>query len=110
VGEAVRVEHWVVAQRQGQTAARNILGQRVPFTSVPFFWTRHYDLSVSYVGYARAWDAIEVDGDVAAQDVRVSYLRDGRIAAVATVNRDRASLKAEVSLAAGEGHGGEAAS
>ena len=98
--ELIRVEHWVLAQRQGQAAARNILGQRTPFEQVPFFWTQHYDLAVSYVGHAREWDAVGISGDVAARDCRVSYVRGGSEVAVVTVNRDRASLEAEVALAA----------
>jgi 3-phenylpropionate/trans-cinnamate dioxygenase ferredoxin reductase subunit len=97
-GEAARVEHWVVAQRQGQTAARNILGRRVRFDSVPFFWTHQYDVRVSYTGHAKRWDREERSGDARARDFAVRYVRDGAVLAVATVGRDQESLQAEVRL------------
>ncbi len=99
-GERIRVEHWVVAERQGQVAARNMLGQRQAFDAVPFFWSQHYDVSIRYVGHAEKWDRTAIDGDVAAKDCQVAYYRHGRKLAVATISRDRASLEAEVGLEA----------
>lgn len=97
-GASIRVEHWVVAQRQGQTAARNMLGARERFAAVPFFWSRHYDVSISYVGHAETWDEVAVEGDVAAKDCLLRYGRGGQTLAVASVNRDVESLRAEAAM------------
>jgi 3-phenylpropionate/trans-cinnamate dioxygenase ferredoxin reductase subunit len=97
-GAAIRVEHWVVAQRQGQTAARNVLGAGQRFDAVPFFWSQHYDVSINYVGHAEAWDEIVVEGDPAARDCAVRYVAGGRTAAVATIFRDGESLRAEAEM------------
>jgi NADPH-dependent 2,4-dienoyl-CoA reductase/sulfur reductase-like enzyme/nitrite reductase/ring-hydroxylating ferredoxin subunit len=94
-GQRIRVEHWVVAERQGQTAAKNILGQRIKYDAVPFFWSQHYDLAINYVGHAEQWDAIEIDGSLGARDCAVRYKQQGRTLAVATVSRDLESLRAE---------------
>ena len=97
-GDRIRVEHWVVAERQGQTAAKNMLGGRERFDAVPFFWSQHYDVTIRYVGHAERWDVVRVDGSLDARDASVSFLRDKRVVAVATLARDRDSLRAEVEL------------
>jgi NADPH-dependent 2,4-dienoyl-CoA reductase/sulfur reductase-like enzyme len=94
-GDALRIEHWVVAERQGQTAARNMLGRREQFSDVPFFWSQHYDVPINYVGHAETWDSLDIDGDIAARDCLVRYRRGGRVLAVASIYRDVASLEEE---------------
>jgi NADPH-dependent 2,4-dienoyl-CoA reductase/sulfur reductase-like enzyme len=97
-GERIRVEHWVVAERQGQVAARNMLGRREPFDAVPFFWSQHYDVTIRYVGHAERWETVAIDGSLDARDASVSFIRGGKTLAVATVSRDRESLQAELQL------------
>jgi NADPH-dependent 2,4-dienoyl-CoA reductase/sulfur reductase-like enzyme/nitrite reductase/ring-hydroxylating ferredoxin subunit len=97
-GENIRIEHWVVAERQGQAAALNMLGERAPFTQVPFFWSQHYDVPINYVGHADSWDEILVDGDVMSKDCLLRFKRHGRVAAVASIFRDLESLQAEVMM------------
>ena len=95
---SIRVEHWVVAQRQGQTAARNMLGAREKFTAVPFFWSQHYDVSISYVGHAENWNELAIEGDIAARDCLVRYRHGGRNLAASAINRDIESLRAELAM------------
>ena len=107
-GKPIRVEHWVVAERQGQTAARNMLGDRQPFRAIPFFWSQHYDLRISYVGHAEHFDSTQVAGDLAQQNCMVAFRAAGKIVAVATLQRDTESLQAEALLERGDQAGLEA--
>jgi NADPH-dependent 2,4-dienoyl-CoA reductase/sulfur reductase-like enzyme/nitrite reductase/ring-hydroxylating ferredoxin subunit len=97
-GGLVRIEHWVLAQRQGQAVARTIVGERTPFTDVPFFWSQHYDIAINYVGHAERWEAIEIDGSFERHDCRVRYRADGQVLAMASIFRDRESLEAELAM------------
>ncbi|MGB6196332.1 MAG: FAD-dependent oxidoreductase [Methyloceanibacter sp.] len=98
LGEMIRVEHWVVADRQGQTAALNMLGYRETFDAVPFFWSQHYDIPINYVGHAEQWDDLAIDGDIAGKDCTLRFKRDGRVLAVVTIFRDVESLQAELAM------------
>jgi NADPH-dependent 2,4-dienoyl-CoA reductase/sulfur reductase-like enzyme/nitrite reductase/ring-hydroxylating ferredoxin subunit len=97
-GQPIRIEHWVVAERMGQAAARNMLGAGEPFHDVPFFWSMHYDTALRYVGHAEKWDRIEVHGSLEEHDALVAYRQGSRVMAVVTLGRDRAGLEAEAAL------------
>ncbi|MGH8100886.1 MAG: NAD(P)/FAD-dependent oxidoreductase, partial [Chthoniobacterales bacterium] len=98
----IRVEHWVVAQRQGQAAARNILGAREPFVLPPFFWSNHFDLEIRYVGHGSRDDRASVSGNLKAKDVSVIFRKGEKLTAVASIGRDLENLKAELALERGD--------
>ena len=97
-GERIRVEHWVVAGRQGQTAAKNMLGRRERFDAVPFFWSQHYDVTIRYVGHAERFDRVQIEGSLDAHDASVTFFANDTRLAVATVGRDRECLQAELAF------------
>jgi apoptosis-inducing factor 3 len=100
-GEQARIEHWVVAERQGQSVARSMLGIGGPFHQAPFFWSQHYDVQISCVGHAAQWDSCQIDGDPDKSDACAVYRRGDGIIAVATIGRDRLSLQVEAAMDAG---------
>jgi NADPH-dependent 2,4-dienoyl-CoA reductase/sulfur reductase-like enzyme/nitrite reductase/ring-hydroxylating ferredoxin subunit len=87
-GQPTRIEHWRLAQQHGAVAARNMLGQQVPYTTAPFFWTQQYGKSLRYAGHATQWNEIIYHGEVAKQDFLAFYVQAGRIIAAAGMGRD----------------------
>jgi len=100
-GDRIRVEHWVVAERQGHAAAANMLGLSERFDAVPFFWSQHYDVPINYVGHAESWDEIAIDGGVKSKDCLLRYKKNGRVLAVASIFRDVENLRAELAMEQG---------
>jgi apoptosis-inducing factor 3 len=107
-GASIRVEHWVVAQQQGQAAARNMLGLKQPYAAVPFFWSAHYDVTIAYVGAAQEWDTVNVIGSIPDRECLVAYRKNGKTLAVASVNRDAESLRVQLAMERGDAAGVEA--
>jgi len=107
-GTSIRVEHWVVAEQQGQAAARNMLGQNQPYAAAPFFWSAHYDVAINYVGAAQEWDEAKVVGSIKDRNCLVGYRKKGKTLAVASVNRDTDSLRIQVAMERGDADAVEA--
>lgn len=88
-GERVRLEHFDNALRQGEAAARNMLGQRRPFAPVPYFWSDQYDVKFQYVGHAHAWDRVVLRGQTSERAFIAFYLHEGRLRAALAANQVR---------------------
>ncbi len=101
-GGSVRIEHFAVAVRHGQQAARRILGRASKGGNVPFFWSQHHDVTLSYVGHAEKFERPIVVGDLSKRDAIVGYREGGKVRAVLTIGRDEASLRAEVAFEKGD--------
>jgi NADPH-dependent 2,4-dienoyl-CoA reductase/sulfur reductase-like enzyme/nitrite reductase/ring-hydroxylating ferredoxin subunit len=83
--ERRRVEHWVAAQRQGQRAARAMLGHPTGPAEIDFFWSRQAGAALKYVGYAREFDQTVYRGVVEEGKFLAGYFRRGVLKAAATI-------------------------
>jgi NADPH-dependent 2,4-dienoyl-CoA reductase/sulfur reductase-like enzyme len=88
-GEAIRIEHWRLAEQHGRVAAHNLAGRRVEFAGIPFFWSEQFDLFLQYVGHAESWDELIVHGDLAGRNFLGFYVKGNRVMAAAGLQRDR---------------------
>lgn len=91
-GQRQRVEHYMTSMDQGSYSAFNMLGKMTPFGNVPFYWTRHYNKAVQYVGYAAEFDEVYVQGDPLANKFIAFYIKNNRVLAVAGQQMNAAVL------------------
>ena len=73
----IRLEHWSAALNQGPVAAKNMLGQKVAYQKIPYFFSDQYDLGMEYNGFAAHWDQVVYRGDRASREVIVFWLNEG---------------------------------
>ncbi|WP_158783365.1 FAD-dependent oxidoreductase [Pantoea sp. BAV 3049] len=80
----MRIEHWRVAQQQGRTAAKNMLGKGQEFDRVPFFWTAQFGTRYEYLGHAEEWDDFQLFGSLKEKKFVALYGQKGQLAAVSS--------------------------
>jgi 3-phenylpropionate/trans-cinnamate dioxygenase ferredoxin reductase component len=85
-GERIRVEHWANALNQGPAAARNMLGQAVPYERLPYFFSDQYDVGMEYSGFGRNWDRVVFRGDPSAREFIAFWMTGDRVAAGMNMN------------------------
>ena len=85
-GERIRVEHWSNALNQGPAAARAMLGERISYDRIPYFFSDQYEVGMEYSGYAPVWDEIVFRGAPADGEFIAFWLRDRRVVAGMNVN------------------------
>lgn len=92
-GNAVRIEHWRVAQQHARVAALNMAGVETAFAGVPYFWTYHVEKRFDYLGHVKDPDDTVIDGDLDAQSFIAYLLKDGMVAAVVACEREAATAR-----------------
>jgi NADPH-dependent 2,4-dienoyl-CoA reductase/sulfur reductase-like enzyme len=82
-GETVRIEHYITSQDQGSHAAFNMMGKLVPYGNIPFFWTKHYNKSIQFIGYNNGYERVHIEGDLADFKYLAYYIKGDKIVGIA---------------------------
>jgi 3-phenylpropionate/trans-cinnamate dioxygenase ferredoxin reductase subunit len=82
----VRVEHWSNALNGGPAAARNMLGQAIPYERLPYFFSDQYDVGMEYSGLSDPADRVVFRGDPATSEFVAFWVRGRRVVAGMNVN------------------------
>ena len=83
----IRVEHWQNAIKQGAAAARNMLGRRIAYDEIHWFWSDQYDANLQYAGFHTQWEQLVVRGRLESASYLACYVNAGRIDAAVGLNR-----------------------
>lgn len=86
-GRRRRVEHWDNAVTQTQHLARVLMGKRVPFQHVPYFFSDVFDLSYELWGDAEGADDVLYRGDCRTSSFSAWWMRSGKVIAAFVMNR-----------------------
>jgi len=88
-GRHIRVEHWHNAVKQGAAAARNMLGKRLAYDEIHWFWSDQYEANLQYAGFHTTWEELVVRGRLDSGTYLACYVNDGRIDAAVGFNRGK---------------------
>lgn len=100
-GRAIRVEHWQNALKQGQAAARNMMGIATEYAEVHWFWSDQYDCNIQYTGFHGPWDELVVRGSTRDRKFVGFYLDKGVVSGAVAMNNGRDLRRAKELVRAG---------
>ena len=88
-GRHIRVEHWANALNGAPVAAKAMLGQRVHYAELPFFFSDQYDVGMEFSGWFAPgrYDRVIIRGDVRTQAFHAFWFAGDRVVAGLHVNR-----------------------
>ncbi|GFS84404.1 apoptosis-inducing factor 3 [Trichonephila clavipes] len=100
--EKVNISHWQMAHAHGHTAALNMIGRNTVFHSVPFFWSALCGKNFRYAGYAPNFEEVIIKGDLINLQFIAYYIKNSKVAAVCTVNKDPEAARFASCMSLGE--------
>jgi 3-phenylpropionate/trans-cinnamate dioxygenase ferredoxin reductase subunit len=87
LGTRIRVEHWQNAISQGRAAAHALLGERVSYEDLPYFFSDQYDLGMEFFGHAQGAPDVRLEPGDSDDAFSCWWRRDGRVVAAMHVNQ-----------------------
>lgn len=75
-GQRRRIEHWDHAVKQGRLAARNMLGRRLPYDEVPYYFCNILDLSFNVLGSVQNADERIARGSLEDRSFSLLYIKN----------------------------------
>jgi 3-phenylpropionate/trans-cinnamate dioxygenase ferredoxin reductase subunit len=64
-----------------------MLGKRVMYDEIHWFWSDQYEANLQYAGFHTTWDELVVRGDLGSGSYLACYLNHGRVDAAVGFNR-----------------------